>query len=79
MLAVVLTVKVQLCRFSCDKEDAVVNVSQHRAVILCVGGLHGLFLHLRGKYKHCFATRRAFFEDKNDVMKINLSSCLPQR
>lgn len=44
-----LSIKTLLWRFPCDKEDTVVNVSQHRAVILCVGGLHWLFFHLQHK------------------------------
>ena len=49
LLVVLFTVKIHVCRFSCHKEDTVVNVSQHRAVVFCVGGLHWLFLHLSGE------------------------------
>lgn len=56
LLVVFLTVKVQVCGFSCHKEDTVVNVSQHRAVVLCVGRLNGLFLHLQEKYTYRLTT-----------------------
>ena len=49
LLVVLFAVKIHVCRFSCHKEDTVVNVSQHRAVVFCVGGLHWLFLHLSGE------------------------------
>lgn len=40
-LVFVLTIKVlQLCRLPHNKVGTVVNVSQHRPVVLCVGGLH---------------------------------------
>lgn len=44
-----LIIKVQVRRFTCHEENTVVNISQHGALILCVGGLNWLFLHLQEK------------------------------
>lgn len=66
LLVVFLTVEVQIYGFPHHKEDAVVNVSQHRAVVLGVGGLDWLFLHLQEE-QMLFYDRSKIYGDQRDV------------
>lgn len=56
-LLVLAAVVVHLCWLPGHKEDTVVNVPQHGALVLCVSGLHRLFLHLEQKQRFSFEQR----------------------
>lgn len=68
-LVIFLTIGVRVLGFPCHKEDTVINIPQHGAVILCVSGLNRLFLHLQEKLKCCVISEKRFL--KMDIVNID--------